>query len=102
MRPLKETLSWPFGSLNRVSVPRVSVRVQCLACARSSVVLSARQLLPRRSPAAVRVILIFTVAVAESVKRKLVPSGVFPAEIAVLALAMRKRLLAMLAAVIVG
>ena len=100
--PAKETLSGPFGSLARVSVARVSVRVQCLACARVSCALGARQLLPWRSPAAVRVILILTVAAPDSVKRKLVPSGAFPAEIAVLALATRKRLLVMLAAVIAG
>ena len=67
-----------------------------------SCALGARQLLPWRSPAAVRVILILTVAAADSVKRKLVPSGAFPAEIAVLALATPKRLLVMLAAVIAG
>src|SRR5271156_6273933 len=102
MRPVRETLSRPFGSLARTSVPRVSVSAQCLACASLSFAFGARQLLPWRSPAALRVILIFTVAAADNVKRKLVPSGAFPAEIAVLALATRKRPLVMLAAVIAG
>ena len=95
-------MSAPAGSLARVSVTTASVRVQCLACARLSFALGARQLLPWRSPATARVILIFSLAGAESVKWKLVPSGAFPAEIAVLALATRKRLFLMLAAVIAG
>ncbi len=102
MRPLKGTLSAPSGSLARVSVPTVSVRVQCLACARLSLALGARQLWPWRNPAAERVIAICSLAAAERVKWTLVPLGVFPAEIAVTCLPTRKRLFVRLAAVIVG
>jgi len=58
MRPLKETLSAPLGSLARVSVPSVSVRVQRFACARLSLLVGASQLWPRRSPGAECVIAI--------------------------------------------
>ena len=102
MRPLKATLSVPFGSLARVRVATVIVRVQRLACARLSLVVGATQLRPRRSPGAGVVIVICSFAGADSVKRKLVPRGIFLAEIAVSLVATRKRLLVRLAAVIAG
>src|SRR5438445_12130039 len=95
-------LSAPLGSFERVSVPTVSVRVQRLACARLSLAVGARQLWPWRRPGPERVILICSVAVADSVKRKVVPSGAFLAETAVSLFATRKRLLVSLAAVIAG
>src|SRR5260221_14460587 len=94
--------SAPLGMFERVSVPRVSVRLQRLACARRSFAVGARQLRPRRRPAAERVILIWSFAAAESVKRKVVPRGVRLAEIAVLFLATRKGLLVRLAELSVG
>src|SRR6266567_4654215 len=102
MRPLKGMLSAPLGSFERVSVPTVSVRVQCISCARLSLALGARQLRPWRRPGAERVILICSFATADSVKRNLVPSGAFLAETAVSLFATRKRLLVRLAALITG
>src|SRR5439155_10620511 len=102
MRPLKGTLSAPFGTFARVRVATVSVRVQRLACARLSLSVGARQLWACCSPGADRVIAICSFAAADSVKRKLVPSGFLLAEIAVGCFPTRKSLWVSLTALIVS
>ena len=102
MRPLNGTRSILAGSSERLSFAIVIVRVQRLACARLSFALGALQLWPWRSPEAVLVSVIWSFAVADSVKRKLVPSGCFLAEIAGACFVTRKRLWVRLTAVSVG
>ena len=88
----------PARMCERVSVPATSVRVHFLACARLSLALGATHLRPCRSPLAVRVKMIRTLAAAESLKRKVVPIGARRADTAVAFLPTRKRLLVSLAA----
>jgi hypothetical protein len=102
MRPLKAMRPAPVRSDERANVPTVSVRLQRLACARLSLAVGARQLRPRRRPGAKRVNAICIFAAAESVKWKLVPTGIFLAEIAVFFRPTRKRLFVMLAELSTG
>src|ERR1700730_1480634 len=92
MRPVKETRSGPAGSSRRVSVPTLRVRMHFFACFCLSFGLGRRQWRPCRSPRAERVIAISSLDGADSVKRKLVPSGAF-ARSAVSFFATRNRLL---------